>query len=268
MLPKLGILAGGGALPRRLIDHCRATDRAFFVVAIEGQCDASTVVDAPHVWCRLGAAGSLLAALRQAKASDIVLVGRVRRPSIGALRPDLRGIAILAQLGANFFGGDDRLLRGIAGVLERQGFRVLGVHQILSDLVAPHGVLGRVRPDAQAERDIACGTAAARDLGRRDIGQAVIVRNEAVVDREDAAGTDALIRRNAGQGGVLVKMKKPQQDMRMDLPAIGLDTVRLAAQAGLAGIAVEAGGALIVDRVDAVRAADEAGLFVMGTDGR
>lgn len=268
MPPKLGILAGGGVLPRRLVDHCRSGGRGCFVVALDGQCDAETVSGVPHAWCRLGAAGDILSSLRTAEVQEIVLAGRVRRPSLRDLRPDARGLRVLARIAPSFLGGDDTLLRAVADVLEREGFRLVGVHEVLHELLAPAGVLGRVRPTAESLRDVAEGVRAARDLGARDIGQGVVVRAGRVVAQEDADGTDALIRRSAGAGGVLVKVRKPQQDVRMDLPAIGLETVRLAAAAGLSGIAVEAGHALIVDRADAVRAADAAGLFLLGTDGR
>lgn len=265
---KLGIIAGGGTLPRRLIDHCRTEGRDCFVVALEGHCDEETVTGTAHAWCRLGAAGELLSLLQSADVHDVVLAGRVRRPSLRDIRPDGKGLRILTRMGWHFLGGDDALLRVVAQTFEREGFRIVGVHEVLHELLAPAGALGRVRPDVRATRDIAIGIAGARDLGARDLGQAVVVRGGQVVSEEDAAGTDALIRRSAGPGGVLVKMRKPQQDDRMDLPTIGPDTVRLAAEAGLAGIAVEAGRALIVDRAEVVRLADAAGLFVLGADGR
>lgn len=267
MLPKLGILAGGGTLPKRLIEHCRDSGRECFVIAFESHCDAGTVAGVAHAWCRLGAAGDILSALRTTGVREIVLAGRIRRPSLRDVRPDMQGWKILARLTPSFFGGDDKLLRAVADVLEREGFHIVGVHDVIQDLLAPRGVLGRVPPGAGALRDIAHGIAAARELGARDLGQGVIVRDGRVVAEEDAAGTDALIRRAAGKGGVLVKMRKPQQDTRMDLPAIGPDTVRLAAEAGLVGIAVEAGHALILDRAETVRAADAAGLFLVGADG-
>jgi DUF1009 family protein len=267
MPPKLGILAGGGALPGRLIDHCRKAGRAFFVVAFEGHCEPATVAQTPHIWSRMGAAGTILSALRRAEVGEIVLAGRVRRPSFGEIRPDIQGLRILTRVATGFLGGDDKLLRAVAGALEREGFRVVGAHDILTDLLAPKGPLGRHRPDAEAELDIAVGVAAARDLGRRDLGQAVVVRRGTIVGEEDVAGTDALIRRAAGKGGVLVKMKKPQQDDRLDLPAIGPDTVRLAADSGFIGIVVEAEHTLLVDREEAVRTADATGLFLVGADG-
>jgi len=143
------------------------------------------------------------------------------------------------------------------------------VHSLLGDLLAPLGPLGRERPDAAAEADIAVGLAAAQAHGARDLGQAVVVRAGSVVGVEDAAGTDALIRRCAAapheaRNGVLVKMTKPHQERRVDLPAIGPATIAAAAAAGLSGIAIEAGATLVLDRAAVIAAADHAGMFVVG----
>src|SRR6185437_5572645 len=141
-------------------------------------------------------------------------------------------------------------------------------HGILTSLVAPLGLIGRVAPDQDAGDDIHAGIAAARGHGARGLGQAVVMRGGAVIDREDAEGTDALLRRCAAshqaQGGVLVKMAKPQQERRADLPAIGAQTVAGAVAAGLKGIAIEAGACLVLDREAVAAAADRAGVFVIG----
>ena len=272
MQPKLGILAGGGTLPARLIEHCRTTGRPYFVVAFSGHCDAETVRDAPHAWFRLGAAGSIINALRTAAVRDLVMVGWIARPRLRDLRPDLRGLRILARIWRCFLGGDDALLRAVAKVLEGEGFRVCGIHDVMEGLLAPAGAFGRISPDPAGHRDVTEGVKAARDLGARDLGQAVLVRNGSVIAHEGPEGTDAMLRQSvgllAGGGGVLVKMRKPQQDMRIDLPSIGPDTVMLAAKLGLSGVAVEAGNALVVDFPEVVRAADEAGIFVVGVDAR
>ncbi len=270
MQPKLGILAGGGILPARLIEHCRATGRPYFVVAFNGHCDVDTVRDAPHGWFRLGAAGSIINALRANVARDLVMVGWIKRPRLRDLRPDWQGLRILAGIWRCFLGGDDALLRAVAKVLEGKGFRVCGIQEVMEGLLAPAGAFGRVSPDSAGARDVTEGMKAARDLGARDLGQAVLVRSGAVIAREGPDGTDAMLMQSAGLlaggGGVLVKMRKPQQDMRIDLPSIGPDTVRLAVKLGLTGIAVEAGNALVVDFPEVVRAADEAGIFVVGVD--
>lgn len=270
MQPKLGILAGGGTLPARLIEVCRITGRPYFVVALKEHCNPKTVADTPHGWFRLGAAGAILRALREAGVRELVMVGHIQRPRLRDLRPDMRGLRILAGIWRHFLGGDDLLLRAVAKVIETEGFRVRGIHEVMNGLLAPAGAFGRVVPDSDGARDVAEGIKAARDLGARDIGQAVLVKNGAVIAREGPGGTDAMLRQSAdllaGGGGVLIKMRKPQQDMRIDLPSIGPDTIELAAKLGLSGVAVEAGNSLVVDFSEVVRAADKAGLFVVGID--
>ncbi len=268
MTGKLGILAGGGDLPQRLIQVCRASGRDVFVLAFEGQTNPETTADVEHAWTRLGSTSAALKTLRRANVTEVVMVGPVTRPSLRDLRLDPLSVKMLAKAGAKALG-DDGLLRAIVGTLEGEGFHVLGVDDVLGDMVAPAGVYGRHTPDAQAEKDIARGIAVARALGAHDVGQAAVVQQGIVLGVEAVEGTDLLLQRCAvlrrgGPGGVLVKVRKPQQDARVDLPTIGLQTVRGAAAAGLRGIAVEAGGALVVDRAAVASAADAAGLFVVG----
>jgi UDP-2,3-diacylglucosamine hydrolase len=268
MLPKLGILAGGGILPARLIEHCRAIGRPHYVVALDGHCDAATVVGAPHCWFRIGAAGAILAALHREGATDLVMIGRIHRPRLRDLRPDAKGWLILARIWRRFFAGDDGLLRAVAAVLEGEGFHVRGIHEVMESVLAPPGAFGRVIPSDHDLGDIADGARAARDLGLRDVGQAVVVQGGRLVAQESAKGTDELLTRAApllaGPGGILIKMRKPQQDRRVDLPAIGPDTVRHAAEIGLKGIAIEAGHALVLDLPEVIRLADKADLFLFG----
>lgn len=272
MAAKLGIIAGGGGLPARLIESCRASGRAVFVLAFEGQTDPASVEGAEHAWIHLGQAGSALKILRDAGVEELVMAGPIRRPGLRELKPDLRVAAFMAKAALRGLG-DDGLLSGVVRALEDEGFRVVGVDDILGDLVAVEGCYGVHTPDEQARQDIARGVEVARALGAADVGQAVVVQQGMVLGVEAAEGTDMLLRRcaelrRAEPGGVLVKMRKPQQDRRVDLPAIGLHTLETAAAAGLSGIAVEAGGALIVDRDAVVTAADTAGLFLIGLEAR
>ena len=270
MPSKLGIIAGQGELPARIVASCRETGRDFFVVAIEGQADPDLVAGTPHIWLRLGAADTAFAKLREAAVKEIVLAGAVRRPSLGALRPDLRAARVLAKLAQSALG-DDSLLSVVVREFEEAGFRVVGPDEILGSALAVPGLYGKVAPDAQARADIETGVRAARALGALDIGQAVVVQQGVVLGVEAIEGTDALIARcgtlrREGPGGVLVKLKKPGQERRVDLPTIGTRTVAGAAAAGLRGIAVEAGGSLILDAAAVAAKADEAGLFVLGLE--
>lgn len=268
---RLGLIAGRGDLPARLLEACRRRGRDVFVVALEGQAAPTLTDGVPHAWARVGAAGLIISLLRDAGVEELVLAGKVERPSLAELRPDWRALKFLAGRGGRL-GGDDELLRAIIETIEREvGLRVLPPDALLEELPAPRGRLGRAGPDGEDERDIALGLEAARRLGALDIGQAVVVQQGLVLAVEAAEGTDRLIARagelrRAGRGPVLVKLRKPQQDGRADPPVVGPETVRQAAAAGFAGIAVEAGGTLIVDRDETVRAADAAGLFLIGID--
>ena len=219
----------------------------------------------------MGAAGEILALLRRHGCTDLVLVGPVRRPSLLDLRPDAEGARILARIGRAAFAGDDGLLAAVVRVLGEEGFRVLGAHEVVTEAVGPKGVLGSIRPDAAARADIDRGAAVTRALGSVDVGQGCVVQQGIVLAVEAIEGTDAMLARAAalarpGPGGVLVKLVKPGQDRRADLPTIGPATVRAAQTAGLRGIAFEAGGTLLTDRAACIAEADGAGLFLIGID--
>ena len=264
----LGIIAGSGGLPGHLIDSCRSAGREVFVIALDGDADPATVDAVPHAWCRIGAAGKALDLLHGHGVRDLVLAGGVRRPTLAALRPDWRAAKFLARVGYHALGIDG-LLKAIVKELEREGFRVIGAEELLAEAGLPEGPLGNHSPDADAQQDIALGMRVARAIGALDIGQAVVVQQGLVLGVEAIEGTDALLRRCAGlrrdgPGGVLVKAEKPGQERRADRPVIGPQTVTLAAEAGLSGIAAEAGATLVLDRAELVRCADAAGIFVVG----
>jgi UDP-2,3-diacylglucosamine hydrolase len=268
MAAKIGIVAGSGALPRRLVDSCRKAGREVFVLALDGEANPEALADVPHDWCRIGAAAKGLDLLRANEVTELVLAGGVRRPSIVSLRPDWRAARFFARVGRRVLG-DDGLLSAIVKELEREGFRVIGADQLLDAAALPEGPLGRLVPDAAALSDIEHGVRIARALGTLDIGQAVVMQQGLVLGVEAIEGTDELLRRCAvlrrdGAGGVLVKVEKPGQERRVDQPTIGPRTVALAAEACLRGIAAEAGATLVLDRDEVARAADAAGLFVVG----
>ncbi|MGD9535786.1 MAG: LpxI family protein [Alphaproteobacteria bacterium] len=268
---KLGVIAGGGPLPRRVVERCLAIGRPVFVAAFEGYTEPATCENVPHKWFRLGAVGALLKGLSAERCEEVVMIGPIARPSLSTLKLDLRAIGLLGRLGKAAGQGDNALLALLVQELEREGFRVVGADDLLDDVTTPKGVLGAVRPDDAARRDIEVGVRVARQLGAVDVGQAVVVQQGVVLGVEAIEGTDALIERCArlrrdDPGGVLVKLKKPKQEARADLPTIGPRTIQNIADAGLAGVALEAGASLIIDRRGVVEAADERGVFVIGIE--
>jgi UDP-2,3-diacylglucosamine hydrolase len=265
----LGILAGGGRLPGQVAAAARATGRSVFLIGLEGFADPAVLAPWPHEVVRILAAGRIIAALREHGCQDLVLVGPVRRPSLLDLRPDAEGARLLARIGRAAFAGDDGLLAAVVRVFGEEGFRVIGMQEILNEALGPAGLLSKAEPDAVAMADIRRGVAVARALGEVDVGQGCVVQQGIVLAVEAAEGTDAMLSRclalaRPGRGGVLVKLVKPGQDRRTDLPTIGPDTIRGAAAAGLRGVAFEAGGTILAERDAAVAAADASGLFLLG----
>jgi DUF1009 family protein len=268
----LGIIAGGGDLPRRVAEASRAGGRAVAVVALEGFADA-WFETFPHTRAGVGEIGKMIAFFRDHDVGTVTFAGRVRRPNFSALKLDARGAALLPRAIAAAFRGDDALLRVVVGAFESEGFSIAAPETADRDLLATSGALGALEPGAEHAADIEKGFAAARAIGALDIGQGAVVCAGLVLAVEAQEGTDLMLERVASlapelrgepgrRRGVLVKTAKPGQDRRIDLPTVGVETIARADRAGLAGVAVEAGGALIVDR-DAVRkAADAAGLFV------
>lgn len=270
-LPTLGIIAGGGELPRLMMRACIDSGRPFYLLGLQDAVDPDTLAMAGESGSevRIGAIGHAIDLLRTHGATEIVLAGRVTRPKISALRPDLKGAKLLARIGPQLLSGDNQLLSSVVEFLEEEGFSVCGADDLMHELLAPEGMIGTIYPDKRAQSDIEVGAQMARAIGALDIGQAVIVQNGQVLGVECVEGTDALIMRCAllkpePTGGVLVKAKKPQQEKRVDLPTIGLETVERVAAQGFAGIAIEAGGALIINRRDVARRADALGIFIIG----
>ncbi len=266
--PKLGILAGGGDLPAQVIEACRKQGRPFHVVAVEGQADHPIIQEVPHDVVRIGAARRAEKIARDQGVEEVVMAGWVRRPSLRAIRPDARALKFLVKAGFRALG-DDSLLSALVKEIEASGFKVVGVHDIVEDLLAPEGQFGRIAPDDQAWRDIERGIDILQGLGDLDVGQAVAVQQGIVLAVEAIEGTDAMIARagslqRAGQRGVLIKLPKPGQERRVDMPTIGIKTVEEVARAGLRGIAIEAGGTLAIDLPGIVAAADRHKIFVVG----
>jgi len=270
----LGIIAGGGELPIAVAEAAVAAGRDVFILALKGSAD-DHVSRFAHEWNTLGEVGRAMKLLRAHGVGDVLLAGKVARPRFSEVRLDAKGMMVLPKVLAAARKGDDALLRCMVSLFEDEGFRTVGVAEAAPALLANEGVLGRTQPSEDDRADIAVAAKVVRAMGALDIGQAAAVCAGLVLAVEAAEGTDRMIARvgelpEAIRGapgkpkGVLVKAPKPLQDGKTDLPVIGTDTVRNAAAAGLAGIAVEAGAALIMNRAGVIKAADEAGIFVMG----
>jgi DUF1009 family protein len=271
----VGLIAGGGAMPFAVADSMRARGVQPVLFALRGACDPEAVARFRHHWISVGQVGRAIKLFRAENCRDLVFIGTLVRPALSEVRLDWTTLRVLGRVWAAFRGGDDHLLSGIGRILEQDGFRMVGIHDVAPDLLMPEGCLTRTAPDPNAAGDIARGREVLAALSPFDIGQAAVVIDGHVVGVEDIEGTDGLLARVArlrkegrirakAMRGVLVKAPKRGQDLRFDLPTIGSRTIEGAAAAGLAGIAIIAGNTVVADPQVMIEAADAAGLFVTG----
>jgi DUF1009 family protein len=271
----LALICGGGTLPLAVADLVASRGRPVVLFALRGAADPEKVARYPHHWLHIGQLGRFARLAHAAGCRDVVFIGALVRPALWKIRPDLKALMLLPRVMAAFRGGDDHLLSGISQLVEREGFRLLGAHEVAPEILVPEGTLGGVQASDRDHADIALGLDYLRATGLFDVGQAVVVAGKHVLAVEAAEGTDAMLTRVAelraggrlhapAGSGVLVKAPKRGQDRRFDLPSIGPHTVESVARAGLAGIAVAAGGTIIAEPERLVRAADRANIFVIG----
>jgi len=265
----VGIIAGAGAFPRVLAETLTQRGQPVHVLLLQGLADPELTAF-PHAHVRLAGLGGIIAAARRAGCRDLTLIGSLVRPALGlGLLPDLTTLKALPTIVRAYKGGDDHLLSHIARLFEAEGFRLVGVHEWMPELLAPEGQWGSVALNAQDLADLTKARQALTALAPFDIGQGLVISRNHIVAIEGAEGTDGLLERVAamrangrigwrGQSGLFVKAPKAGQERRLDLPAIGPQTVERAVQAGLKGLAVAAGATLVMD-LDTVLAKAEAG---------
>jgi len=271
----LALICGGGSLPLAIADSVSARGRQVLLFPLQGIARPEDYAQRPHTWVRIAKFGTLARAARAAGCHEMVLIGSLVRPAFWQVRFDLTTLKLLPRIAAAFRGGDDYLLSSGARLIEEQGFRVLGAHEVAPEILVPKGALARVQPSEGERADIALGFDYLHAAGPFDVGQAVVVAGRHVLAVEAAEGTDQMLERIAALrasghirastvGGVLVKAPKRGQDRRFDLPSIGPRTVEGAARAGLAGIAVVAGSTIVAEPERLIAVADRANIFVVG----
>ncbi len=273
----VGVVAGSGALPRLVAEALAAQRTPYVVLAFEGAAPP-WLKGHPHHVSPFEKPGALFRALSAIGADSVVFAGAMTRPKLRPWRFDRTAARLAASILPLLRKGDDALLRGLAGVFEARGFQMLAPHALLSGLLAPKGDIAARSPSASDRADIARAARLVRLIGAEDVGQAAVVERGLCLGLEALPGTDALLDAVAarppalrivddGVSGVLFKGPKPHQDWRVDLPAIGPETLRRAAAAGLAGVAVRAGGVLVLGLDEARTEADRLGLFLHGWEG-
>ncbi len=256
----IGLIAGSGRLPILFAEAAARAGRKVVAVAHEGETDPALRAAA---WVKLGQLGRIAELLRDAGCAEAVLCGGIRKPKFFDLRPDWLAVKALARM-RSF--GDDAALRAIAAALEDEGVRIVSPLPLMPDLLAARGPYGKRRLSAEQRADAEAGLAAARALGAADIGQTVVVKSGVVLAVEAVEGTDACIARGGAfrRGAGVVTARKPQQDDRFDVPAVGPRTIDACAAAGCSALAIEAGATLVLDRAELATAADRVGIAVEG----
>ena len=272
---RLAIVAGGGDLPRRVAEQARRSGRDPFVVGLKGFVEQALLADFGGPELSVGELGRLIQLMKKEGCEEMVFAGSLKRPDFASLKLDLKGVQSLPKILAAAKKGDDALLRSVMDIFADAGFRIIGAEEVLDDLRVVAGPLGAISPTAEHWPDIRRAAEVAKVSGSLEIGQGAISCAGLILAVEAQEGTDRMLARIPelapeirgtpdARRGVLVKRPKPQQEMRIDLPTIGVTTVAGAARAGLAGIALQAGAALVVDREAVAAAADAAGIFIYG----
>ncbi|MEM9938965.1 MAG: UDP-2,3-diacylglucosamine diphosphatase LpxI [Pseudomonadota bacterium] len=271
-VPPLGLIAGLGDLPVRVAAAAEARGQGVYVIRLKGFIEPA-LAHLPGEVIGFAEIGKIFKAFRDAGCKEVCFAGNVKRPDFSALKPDMKGMLLLPKVLAAASKGDDALLRTVVEAVEAEGFKVVGAQEASGQLLAKEGLLTGIAPGSEAMDDLRKAATIAAATGQLDIGQGAIVCAGLVLCVEAQEGTDAMLARCATldpairgtpeqRRGVLVKRPKPIQDHRIDWPTIGVQTVEGAAAAGLAGIGVESGGALILDQEQVMLRARELGLFI------
>jgi DUF1009 family protein len=265
---KIGMIAGGGNMPVEIIKYCKEKDIEIFVIGLETFASEEQLKETPHCFAKIGEVGKMIKAFKNNNISNIVLAGGIKRPSLKELIPDWGGMKMLTKLAIKKMS-DDNLFRAVINETEKLGFRILGIEEVVPEMMFYEGIYGKVKPTKEDMDDIERGFVVAKTLGAVDVGQAVVVQEGMVLAVEAIEGTDMMLSRAAslkkeGKAPIMVKVLKPKQDKRVDIPAIGLLTIEQLKKYGIKGIAVEAGGVLLIEREAVIKTADEAGIFIIG----
>lgn len=268
LMKRIGLIAGNGMFPIEFAKAAKRKGLTVVAVAHEGETmrELEQVADSVF-WIKVGQLGRLIKIFKEQGVADALMAGGIKKTRLfGGAMPDLRGAALLARM---LYKKDDSILRAVAEELESEGITVHESTLFLDDMLAPAGVLTGRRPTKDEQKDIKFGWYMAKEIGRLDIGQTVVVKGQAVLAVEAIEGTDEAIRRGGvlGNGGaVVVKVCKPHQDLRFDLPAAGIQTIKTMAEVNASCLAVEAGKTIILERDAVVKEADSLGIAIVGIE--
>lgn len=274
----IGVFAGGGGIVGELINALENKAQPFVVAAIEGESDDGLKADIISHF-KWGQIGNIATYFHEQGCEKLILIGRInKRPDFLNIIADPSTLKRIPKIVAAMTGGDDSLLQKGIKIIEEEGFTIIGAQEVAPELLLEKGLFGGKKSIDHLADDAAKGKAVLRDLGKHDIGQALVIHDGRVLAVEGAEGTDNMLRRikmlreekritNKGATGVLIKAAKPNQDYRVDLPTIGPETIRLASAAGLAGIICEAGTVFVASRAETLALAKKHKIFLSGEGG-
>ena len=269
-MDKLGIIAGNGTMPQEVIAHCKSTNRDFFMVGLEPYVLPETLHDTPHISAKIGEIGRIFKHFHLNGVIEIVFAGGIQRPSLKELIPDLEGLKLMTKLAIKRMS-DDNVFRILINEIEARDYKVVGAHEVMPHVLFEQGSYGSVKPSKSDMADIQKGVKVAKTMGELDVGQSCVVQEGIILAVEAREGTDNMIDRVAalkrtGRPPILVKIKKPGQDMRVDLPTIGPKTMEYLIKNGVKGLAVEAGSTIFLEKEKVLKMANEAKIFIFCSD--
>lgn len=267
-IDRLAIISGSGELPQIIIDACKKKKIEFFALVLDGEDNKNLLKNYPSKPANIAKIGDIIKTLKKEKISHVVLAGTLQRPAFSKLRPDLEGVKLLAKILKEKALGDDSILKMVIKYIEKNGFEVIGAHEIAESLLAEKGFITKNKPNKEDLEDINFAVNIALSTGILDIGQSLSVKEKRIIAVEAAEGTDAMIKRTGAlsKDAILVKIKKPNQETKVDLPTIGLNTIKTAKENNIRGIVVEAGGTIILDKEKVIKEAKKAKIFILGID--
>lgn len=270
VIKKLGIIAGAGSLPKHVMDACKARNVEYHVIGLVHETDMDLFEGDAHLSkFKVYAVSKILQKLKDEGITHLTLAGKVKRADLARLLLDMKGAKLLALiLKAGL--ADNCILKTIMDFLEKEGFEIVAPEEIATEIVLQKGCITKIKPDTTASADIKKGLKILNGVASFDVGQSLVIQNGLVLGIEAAEGTDELIKRcgeikqQSEEAPILLKIAKPHQDRRVDLPCIGTETVEMAHHYGIRGIAAEAGSALVIEQAKTIKLADKYKIFIVG----
>ena len=267
---KVGLIAGDGSFPIEVAKSISQKNKEIFIIAIKGSA-SKDIERYPHLWIRIGQIGKAIRALKENNCKELILIGGVKKPNVWLLRPDFGALKLFFKLIILPIKGDASILKTLLNFLEKDNkFKVVGAEKYISYLLMSKGLIAGEKINEQANIDIDIAVENCKNIGSKDIGQACVVVNGQIIASEDSSGTDKMLRDIISKEirfhneGVLVKLAKPIQDRRVDLPAIGMQTIKLAKEIGLCGIAIEEKSSFISNKERVLKFANKNNIFIFG----